>query len=91
MLRLAAPICWLASPNVTGGGHFIKARGCGQPVGRVVSSFLKATSTRHLSDQSRLAADAPGRGWTIHIFGKFTSCDRDALGDRVCNSKADVE
>ena len=41
--------------------------------------LLKATSAGHHSDQSRSAADAPGRGWTIHVLGKFASWDRDAL------------
>ena len=78
ILRLANSICWIASPGVTGDtskkGTWLRSTRLG-----VVSGLLKATSAGHHSDQSRSAADAPGRGWTIHVFGKFTSWDRDAL------------
>ena len=37
--------------------------------------MLKAKCAEYHSDQ---AADAPGRGWTFHILGKFTLWDRDA-------------
>ena len=77
MLRLAGSMCWLASSDVTGDTSK-RARVCGQPVRGVVSGFMIATSARHPSDQSRAAADAPGRGWTIHVLGKFTSWERDA-------------
>ena len=55
-----------------------RARVCGQPVRGVVSGFMIETSARHPSDQSRAAADAPGRGWTIHVLGMSTSWERDA-------------
>ena len=77
MLRLAGSICWLASSDVTGDTSK-RVRGCGQHAWGVVSGFMKATSAGHPSNQSRSAADAPGRGWTIHVLGKFTSWDRDA-------------
>ena len=60
MLRLANSICWLASPDVTM-DISKNTRGCGQPTWGVVSGLLKATSAGHHSDQSRSAADAPGR------------------------------
>ena len=71
------PPRWLASSDVTRDTSK-RARVCGQPVRGVVSGFMIATSARHPSDQSRAAADASGRGWTMHVLGKFTSWDRDA-------------
>ena len=60
ILRLVNSICWIASPGVTGDtskkGTWLRATCLG-----VVSGLLKATSAGYHSDQSRSAADAPGR------------------------------
>ena len=77
MFRHAGSISGLASSDVTE-NTLKRARGCGQPACGGVSGLLKATSAGRHSDQSRSATDAPRRGWTIYVLGKFTSWDRDA-------------
>ena len=69
------------------GGHFKKGTWLRQPACGGFSGLLKATSAGHQSDQSRSAADAFGRDWTIHVLRSFTSWDKDArsvIGSAAC-------
>ena len=79
MLRLTGLIFWLMSSDVAGPLQK-RARRCGQPAWGVCNQWLYESWASF-----RSAADASGRGYTIHVLGKCTSCGPGcALGDRAC-------